>query len=173
MIVVVDELRKLVASTEKIYGKSLFFFHGHLKDISANFSLMGSTNEWSKQKYPCVVLLQDFAVERPQRSRELYEAKARLQLLILAQSNPGYIPEQRLSQVFKPVLYPIYEAFATALSHSRVLVGDTSHTQVDRLRMHRALSEAALAQGDKALFNDHLDGIEVRNLELKFRKNCM
>jgi hypothetical protein len=173
MIAVIDEARKLVESTAKLYGSEVFFFHGHLRDIAANFSLMDTTSRWKSQKYPCIVLLQDFAVERPSaKSHKPYQARCKTQWLILADSDATYTPEQRYDKVYTPVLYPIYEAFVKSLAQSKVVVGDTSHTQIDRLRMTNSFNEAATAQGLKAALNDYLDGIEVRDLNLELRKKC-
>jgi hypothetical protein len=173
MIVIVDEARRLVEYTAKLYGGDVFFFHGHLKDIADNFSLMDATNRWRNQKYPCMVLLQDFAVERPdRRAGKAYEVRGKTQWLILAESNPEYIPEDRIAKVYKPVLYPIYEAFLTALAQAKVVIGSTAHTQIDRLRMTSSFSEAIAMQGVKSSFNDYLDGIEIRDLNLELRKKC-
>ena len=173
-MIVVDEVAKLVERTSKLYGSDVFFFHGHIREISNELIERSKTAEYRSQKYPCIMLLQDFAEVR--NSNNPWNVEARLQLLIVAVSDNTYAAPTRLEKVYKPTLYPIYDAFITALKKSpsilSIPITNIQHEKIDRLSMTSAFNEAALSQGIKTLFNDHLDGIEIRNLNLKITENC-
>ena len=174
MLSVVDEMRRIVESAKKRLGSPLFFFHGHIKSISSELSNRSITKEYREQKYPCIMLLQDFAEHRLRN--KAWDIESRIQLLIVSGSSNEWDEPTRLEKIFKPVLYPIYEAFIKSLENSSTVLsvpfGNLSHEKIDRYRMSSALNEACLSQGIKALFNDHLDGIEIRNLNLKLIENC-
>jgi hypothetical protein len=147
----------------------LYYSYGHIREVIDVLASYSKTEEFSKQKYPRIILLQDF-VEKRGTSPDL-DAELSLQLLIVAGSNATYRAVDRMSNVFKPVLYPIYEAFIKELSSIGIFWREGfPHEKIDRLMLSNALG-AAMAAGDtKSLLNDHLDGIEIRNLNLKLIK---
>lgn len=172
MIVVVDEIKKVVERASKIYESDIYFYHDHIKAISEILIMKSQTKDSRETKYPCVMLLHDFA-ERYEKDMP-YDLSCRLQLLIVSDgSKLSDTAEQRINSVYKQKLYPIYEALIKAFNKSPLLSLSTfSHDKIDRIRLQSALNEACLQQGIKALFSDVLDGIEIRNLDLKITQNC-
>jgi hypothetical protein len=78
-----------------------------------------------------------------------------------------------MEKVFKPVLIPICDALMHQLQRDTPWVSVAGDWDIiKRYNLSGALNEAALSQGVKSLFNDQLDGIEIRNLKLKFLNRC-
>jgi hypothetical protein len=178
MTTVVDFMGEVVAAVSGLLqptvGAGVFYQHGHLSDITSQLTSYSKTAEFRTRMYPAVFLLQDFEELRGVTFN--LEVEATLQLLIVAESDRSYRPPERYSRVFKPVLYPIYEQLMRALeSHERLVVGygGIPVKKIDRLRISNALGDQPPGSGGKMIFNDHLDGVEVKNLNLKILKNCM
>lgn len=173
-MIVVDVIDDIVKETSLIYGSSIFFFHDHIQSISEALSNRELSREYAKQKYPCIMLLQDFSEDVFYNNS--FDIKANLQLLIVANSYDSWDANIRLEKVYKPVLYPIYNSFIKALQNSTTIqtipLNSIKHQKIDRLRLSNSLNEVAKSQGIKAIFNDYLDGIEIRNLNLIIKENC-
>jgi hypothetical protein len=148
---------------------------GHIRDIGEILLSYSATAQYRLQKYPAIFLLQDFTERKGGNYSADVDCEVRLQLLIVAASAPTYRPAERYEKVFKPTLYPIYERFIEELGGSGTLIetasnGRFEHEKIDRPRISNALTE--FTKGDKNLFNDHLDAIEIRNLNLRILKEC-
>lgn len=173
MIAVVDIIRKIVEATAKKHESEVFFFHGHIREIAAELMERSKTAEYREKKYPCIMLLEDFRETRT--SNKIWEVEADLQILIVASSDINYTPDMRIENVFKPVLYPVCDAFIYALQNSvniqSVPNDNLKYQKIDRHRCTSAFNEAAKSQGLAALFADYLDAIEL-NISIKLIENC-
>jgi hypothetical protein len=173
MIAVVDTIRKIAASTAKKYGKEIYFFHGHILEIAAELMERSKTAEYRKKKYPSLILLEDFV--ETHNTNTAWDMEANLQILIVASSDINYTPDLRIEKVYKPVLYPICDAFVYALQNSvniqSIPKDNLKYQKIDRHRCTSAFNEAAKAQKLTAIFADHLDAVEI-NLNIKITKNC-
>lgn len=175
MIAVVDFIENMVKKTSEAVqatiGKEVFCQYGHIGEINNTLTSYSKTTEFSEKKYPAIFLLQDFPEDKGKDSE--IELQTKLQLLIVAESNKDYRSKDRYVNVIKPILYPIYEEFFNQLNKSDMLLKSYNgfpHTQIDRPLVSDALVETT--KGKANLFNDHLDAVEIRNLELTFLKNC-
>jgi hypothetical protein len=173
MIVVVDIIRKVVESTALKYGDDVFFFHGHIREIANELVNRSKTAEYREQKYPCIMLLEDF--RETHLDDKAWDMEADIQILIVAGSDINYTPDTRIERVFKPVLYPICDAMIHSLKDSPRILSipktNLRYQKIDRHRCASVFNEAAKSQGMAALFTDYLDAIEV-NLNLKLLENC-
>jgi hypothetical protein len=177
MMAVVDYIGGVVAqASEKvkpIIGSDVFYQFGHIREIADTLQSYSNTAEFRRQKYPAVFLLQDFLERKGTRTD--IETEVTLQLLIVAASTQKARSADRYRDVFKPILYPIYEALIKTLNSDPVLdtpYSGVPHEKVDRPLVSGALSEPTTG-ANKNLFNDFLDAVEVRKLNLKILKNCM
>jgi hypothetical protein len=178
VIIIEDVIGEAVRATAERLKRPVHYMYGHLRSILQTLSSYDRTGEFAKQKYPLIVLLCDF-VEYVQENKG-YERWADLHLLIVADSNRDYREAERLEKVYRPVLIPIYEAFMDELKNNtgyvsvmtNYLYWYSGEEFVKRYALSNALNEAVRQQGLKALFNDHLDGIEIRNLRLEFTSHC-
>jgi hypothetical protein len=174
MIAVVDIIGDLVRATSaqvlKQHGFEVFYQYGHIREISQTLQSYSATDEFRSKKYPAVFLLQDFA-ER--RGAKYGEASVRLMLLIVAESSNAYRSPERYEKVIKPTLYPIYEELMRQIRKDvrlRVPYEGAPHDKIDRPFLSNALVENT-TKGEALLFNDHLDAIELRSLELSIAED--
>ncbi|MDR1673226.1 MAG: hypothetical protein LBS09_07195 [Bacteroidales bacterium] len=178
MIIIEDIIGEAVRATGERLDRPVHYMYGHLRSILQTLSSYDRTAEFAKQKYPLIALLCDF-VEYVQSDKQ-YERWADLHLLIVADSNRDYREEERLEKVYKPILIPIYEAFMDELKNNTNYVSEVTNSIygyageefIKRYALSNALNESVKQQGLKSLFNDHLDGIEIRNLRLEFISHC-
>jgi hypothetical protein len=86
-------------------------------------------------------------------------------MAILAFTDKNYRAENRYEYIFKPILYPLYSDFFEKIQNSSELMnsGMPEHTKIDR--PYFGVEE--LSRNSAHIFNDPLDAIELRDLNLK------
>ena len=157
--------------TDEFTGKEIpFYRYGHRVEISALLDAQNrQTGSQKVQKYPLIALRLD---TEEQVSGGIIHFN--LNLAIVEWTEKTYNAAQRYENVYKPVLYPLYERFMEALKQSGLFFWENMsayppHTKVDRLYYGTLGSEG----NQKRIFNDPLDAIEILNLKLsQTLKNC-
>lgn len=152
---------------------AIHYEHGHLLEIVNTLRGMGSDPVLDPQRYPCVCLLQD--IDEDRNISTVADYKVNLNLIIVGLSEPNDVAEQRLTKVYIPVLYPIYEALQEAIIKSgyfkAVSLGDIPHGKTDRMYW----GKKGLAGNEGNIFGDWVDAIEIQNLNLIVKnksQNC-
>lgn len=145
-----------------------FYLYGHRLEISNTLKEMNTDKVRKFQKYPLIALRMD--IPEPYSSGIV---ELSLNIAILAYTDKNWDAEQRMINVFKPVLYPMYKRFMDELWKGGEFFwqGDKvpDHTKIDRPFWGIEASEA----NTKYIFNDPLDAIEIMNLKIKKNfKNC-
>jgi len=150
-------------------GKAPYYMYGHTIEV-ANRLL---TKNKKFQKYPLVILVMDTPEEKDNGI-----VKFNLNIGLVAHTKPDYITDKRYEQVFKPILYPLYEKFMQAIKDSGLFFweGDQSqppHTKIDRPYWGTGGqgNQTAQKKNEKYIFNDELDCIEIVNLRINQTKN--
>lgn len=149
------------------------FKYGHPNDIKNELLLKGKVNP--EQKYPLIVLFEDFKLAHRQPG---ITGIATLTMIILMTSQKAYTRQERENRVFIPVLRPIYEEFLKQLKLSgKFMIYDEStirHDQIDRPHWGDPEHYKTGPKGNESyIFQDCLDGIELSNLQLiTYLKNC-
>lgn len=151
------------------------FMAGHPLEIT-NRLTKRDDNGLYLEKYPLIALFHDFD---EQRGRQVGEyARLSLRLIIANNTSSEFIADQRYEKNFKPILYPIYESLLKQITLAKKdkwqyfnMYGENSipHIKTDRLFWGTPTAYANTAN----IFNDYLDCIDIRNLELSLDiKNC-
>lgn len=153
-------LPKLVMANRDIAALNYQF--GHPKEIDINLFQMGGAPEFSYLKYPMVWLVTDFA-EQKGGQVDFYEV-TRLRIIIATMTRGTMKGYERLAQIFKPILYPIYNELLNQISSHPAVhtqsVATLQHTKWDRYYWgSQPMSQNAM--------NDYLDAIEIENLTLQ------
>ena len=140
-----------------------YFIDGHLLDV-ANQLLEkdGSVAPVKFKKYPLIVLEQDFTMDKLDGPI----AKASLNFVIVNSTKAEYTTEQRREFNFTPKLDPLYSEFLQALDNF-IGIGINSENW-DVTRRYYWGSQLV----EKNIFNDRLDAIEIKNLEIEVNINC-
>ncbi|MDR1340828.1 MAG: hypothetical protein LBK58_12355 [Prevotellaceae bacterium] len=175
-------MRKVVERTAKRYGSDVLFFHGHIHEIAVELKQRSDSAKYREQKYPCIMMLEDF--RETHSTGKPWDMEADVQVLIVAGSDMNYTSDERIEKVFKPVLYPICDAFISALKgSSRILSVPSSNLRYLKIDRHKCTSaflrevsyanESTKSQNTAALLADHLDAIELNlNLKLMELEDC-
>jgi hypothetical protein len=157
--------------TDEFVGKEIpFYRYGHRVEIAALLDQQNRGTITQKvQKYPLIALRLD--------TEETISAGIihfNLNIAIVECTEKNYDASQRYENVYKPVLYPLYERFMEALKQSGLFFWENMsqyppHTKVDRLYYGTLGSEG----NQKRVFQDPLDAIEILNLKInQTLKNC-
>jgi hypothetical protein len=97
--------------------QTLDYQYGHVQELLETLSQMTKSQEEYLNKYPLCWLVQDFDEDRDTDGD--YYADVNLNIIIAHQTVNAYKISDRMTNVFKPVLYPIYYSFMQALANSK------------------------------------------------------
>lgn len=146
-------------------SKAPYFMAGHMVEIANALTLKDNQEQpYSFEKYPLIALITDI----PEK-RDTFGITAKCRILIMTLTDPNYSTAQREISTFVPVLYPLYNDLMNAIKASRVFSGDVDkHTKTNRYFWGTQL---AMMNG-KTIMNDHIDAIEIDDLELSIYNHC-
>ncbi|HOY91199.1 MAG TPA: MFS transporter [Bacteroidales bacterium] len=115
-------------------------------------------------KYPAIIMLSSLKEQHRIDGSILIKP----QILIVTNSKRDYLLDERQNNVYKPILYPIMNNLILLLQQYNF----KDFTKYDRDRISGALREASIDAGIANLFNDSLDGIELRDGNILIKKTC-
>ena len=170
MILIDDIIKDKVALAATELGRPIYFMHGHILEIIQELKKLSEDKASKAMRYPLVALLRDFPETKGQEIG-IY-SEARFTLMIVTRTEPTYSSEKRKAISFIPILYPIWEALEKQLLWSPQIhqsgIG-LDYTQVD----HYFWGREGIYGSDGNIFNDWIDCIEIRDLNLKIKQpNC-
>lgn len=157
-------------------GNPCQYLFGHRLEITNRLLKQQQNKDLKEQRYPLIALFLD--VEEPVIGNVI---SYKLNLVIVAKTNPNDTTEARYedNKPFKSVLYPLYYAFMKSLSDSGLFmypqVADIpKHSKIDRPFWGKAVTEElGIKQTEANIFNDYLDAIQIKNLEVNQKlKTC-
>lgn len=159
----------LPALTESPYSNLMpFYLYGHRAEISDTLLQMDDDKVRKYQKYPLVALRLDTPEEN---SKGMVNYTLNIALIMLTDEN--YEAPDRYVNVFKPILYPMYDSFLRQLKASGLFSWPLPNARPDHTKYDRPYW--GIEQGDgnvKNIFNDPLDAIELINLKLSQPIKC-
>lgn len=148
---------------------AVHYDYGHPLEIIETLSQKSKTEEYLYKKYPLVTLFLDADLQRG-RNIGVY-GKFRLHMAIIRGTDPTYKAKQRDDYNFKPVLMPIYLEFMRQLKASKSFsILDESLIPHDPINRYY-WGKQGLYGNEGNIFNDHVDCIEIKNLELELNIN--
>lgn len=140
--------------------------YGHKRELIQTLSQMDADATTRMIKYPLVYLVQDFR-ERRGSEPGVY-ADVSLNVIIAHQTDPTFKITDRMANVFKPVLYPIYYSLMKQLATiPQSMQGSADMIEHDKFDRSYWGSQA-VGGNDKLSLNDYVDAIEIQNLNIKF-----
>lgn len=177
-VYIVDVIRDVVAQASAALLAQLqivdplitgvHFEYGHYNDIRERLI---TKEKASVLSYPLVALFEDFRIRKGTKG---LTGITDMKMIILYTSKNDITRVQREANVFRPVLYPIYNELMTQFKASgKFMIYDETlilHDQINRPHW----GDPGLYGNDSYLFNKVLDGIEISNLQLTtFLSNCL
>lgn len=145
-----------------------YYLFGHRLSIANRLTEMETDSERKYKKYPLVALAMDVP-EKPIGGMIEFV----LNIGFFAFTDREYTVEERYTNVFKPVLYPMFERFKTEFRNAGLFMwgGDQDfppHQKFDRPLWGTPGNNGNTANG----FKDPLDAIELVGVTFKTMKNC-
>ena len=146
-----------------------FYMYGHRLEISKRLLAKDKDKVFKYQKYPLIALRMDIAETV---SNGIWSHS--LNILILNYTNKGWNAEERMANIFIPVLYPIYERFMLELQNSPLFFWSGNQDYPEHTKIDRPFWGIENQEGNvRNIFNDPIDAIEIIGLKLNQRvRNC-
>ena len=148
--------------------RTINYQYGHFRELIQTLAQWDADLSLRTQKYPLVYLVQDFREGRG-RAAGVY-ADVSLNIIICHQTEGDYKVAERMPNVFKPVLYPIYYSLIKQLTKHNLTFAASpdlvSHDKYDRAFWGTSKLVGGGAT-DRSMLNDFVDAIELQNLQLK------
>jgi hypothetical protein len=149
------------------------FDYGHPADLIEKLTSLSKTEANRYKAYPMVGLFLDFPEKKG--TDLLIDSATSLNMFIAVGTQKKYLPYERTQQTFKPILIPIRDKLIEKISDSPYIsvVEDRlfKYTSTMRYQWGKGGLEY-YNNGQKNIFNDFIDAIELTNFELNFLKNC-
>lgn len=170
-----DKLEAIIDKMRETPGdESLppYFMYGHRQEIATRLLRMDKDVVNSDRKYPLFALRMDI----PER---VYNGIAHysLNIVIATYTDRNYDAHDRMANVIKPILYPLYDQFFALLKQSGQFFWETTkdneypeHVAIDRPYWGTPSTEGNTAN----IFNDPIDAIEIVDLKINsfIKPNC-
>lgn len=145
-----------------------YYMYGHRLEVANILKSKGTDSVRALQRYPLIVLNMDVA-ERIEGDMVRYN----LNIGIFTITDKKYRAEERYENIFKPVLYPLYDSFFTQLKNIGLFSWSGNQALPKHLKIDRPFWGKTGIEGNEAeLFNDPIDAIEILNLEVSQRIKC-
>lgn len=140
------------------------YYHDGPEKIEANLLFKGQN---AKYKYPAIILFHDFP-EDLGVSSDYYANVTLSKLVLVAETDPNLLSEERYNKTFRPVLYPMYGWFKIALSRHPAII-ETAPENIQARKWDRLYWGTQTAGKE---LQDYLDAIELQNLKLTIKQFC-
>lgn len=142
-----------------------FYMYGHPLEIANRLTDKDKDKVTKRQKYPLIALRMDI---QESVSKGIWSYT--LNLLIANYNDKKWNAEERMANIFKPVLYPIYERFMEELRNSPLFFWPDNQDYPEHTKVDRPFYGTESPQGNvKNIFNDPIDAIEIIGLKLNQR----
>lgn len=174
MIFVTDDIGQVVqymrSGIYSAYSESTFttlngaphYLFGHVKEINGILSRKNKDSIKKDQKYPLIAMKWETSEQVRGDMRDM-----KLNLIIADYTDRNYMALDRMNQVFKPILYPLYYQFLNAITNSGIFTweGDElypPHTMIPRPYYGTQTN----LDNKKNIFDDPIDAIEIIDLQV-------
>lgn len=141
-----------------------YYLHGHPMEIVN--TLKERTNSGSElkfKKYPLIVLLEDFEDDGPSG---VFANRAKVDILFIMNTSQSYKAADRYEHSFDDVLTPLYNLFVKHIKRKTGIHID--HQKLNgNIINHLYWGKKGLYGNEGNIFNDYIDALEIKGLELK------
>ena len=165
--ILVDEIGTVVAAVKTALNLPVLNYqYGYVNELKETLASYDKTATYAVQKFPLVYLVQPFTITR---GNFRYFGKANnLEIFIINETVQDKKATQRMTDNFKPVIYPIYrqliKQFAKAKPFAEAVPGRIVHKTTD-------LYYWGEDQQSK-MINEVFDCMLINGLNLTIKNNC-
>lgn len=147
-----------------------FYMYGHRLEIANRLLQKDKDKVYKNQKFPLIALRMDIAEEV---SKGVWSHS--LNILIANYTDKKWNAEERMENIFLPVLYPIYKRFIYEVQNSGLFTWPGNQDFPEHTKIDRPFWGTENQEGNvKNIFNDPIDAIEIIGLKLNStrKSNC-
>ena len=155
----VTVIGSIVASCRATGSDEPYYYYGHPKEIIGILAKKDMNNAWKLKKYPAVFLIHDF-----KEIRDKFESEVDLSIIFVTETRPRYETSERYTNVFDPILTPLYETFIEEVKKSSQCRWIGEH----EVKIYPFWG----SEQDKNVGNDFADAIELRLKGMKTFNGC-
>lgn len=161
--ILVDEIQAVVAKVKSSLTLAVLDFkYGYLSELKTYLQQL-SVDDPTK-KYPLFWLRNPFTIQR-EGSSAAYFGKANLDCFIIAETNTDRTAERRMTEIFKPTLYPIYREFMRQLNETAGIL------DYNLFRKHNVTDRFYWGNEQQKEIDDKIDCMEISGLEIQIHNN--
>lgn len=166
MTVITDLFADIVKRVSEKNESNVSYMFGDWDYISSELTLWSKSPETAKLKYPAIFLYSPFDEDR---SDEEFQCKASIDMLIAVNTISEYTNEERSIISFDKCLRPIYNILIEELKNDRWLDFGYKNIVKHRYTENYRYGRRGVSGPDGNPFNDRIDGIDIKNLEITVR----
>lgn len=164
---IVDVISEVVDNVQAEYdlvsGEKPYFEHGHPLEIINTLKERTIDETLKFKKFPLIALFEDFDMKSP---NGVFKASTKLNILFITDTDKNYKAADRYTNSFDAILTPIYTLFKKHLIRQRGI--HVNHKTVDHNAIyHLYWGKKGLFGNNANIFEDHIDAIELRDLDVK------
>jgi hypothetical protein len=160
--VVEDDIGLVVAEMRAMSGTDTpYYLPGYREEIASKLLARNNDKRFTFQRYPVIALNTEFGERKLNGVVPLH-----LNIGIIMFTDRNYDTIQRLENIFKPILLPLYEKFFEALSNSPFFSWSGDLEMPDHTMIKRYYWSSTEGRKFENIFNDPIDAIEIRNLSI-------
>lgn len=162
--VIGDVVELIRAEYDTEVGEKPYYLHGHpLEIMNILKERTDSGTDLKFKKYPLIALFEDFVDEGP---AGVFANRAKVDLLFITNTNPKYKAADRYTNSFDAVLTPLLNLFIKHMNRKTGVHLD--HRKLTGKHIyHIYWGKKGLYGSEGNIFDDYIDAIEIRQLELK------
>lgn len=154
-----EEVQTIVS---KITITPLYYMFGHPLEVVDRLQELTNSPTEKDKKYPLIALFADIPIDK--RKPIGFYGSAKLTIIIATLTDPKYTAEQRIEKTFKPILQPIKEQLVNLIyRHKQFSFEDElNYTEIE----HYYWGKQGLYGNVGNIFNDYIDAIELKDIEV-------
>ncbi|CAL7961481.1 hypothetical protein GAMM_230005 [Gammaproteobacteria bacterium] len=138
---------------------------GYLDELNETLKQYSENATDAAKKYPLFWLVQPFTVNKIDSAGGAFYGTTKVRVVLFMHTEKLYKAKQRMDNIFKPVLIPIYSELLNQMDNHQAIVtkyGQRNHEYTERYYWGVIQQEN---------FNDAVDCIDIVNLEIDINNN--
>lgn len=161
--ILVDELALVVAKVKAALSLTVLNYqYGYVKELDETLQQWSKSREHASLRFPLIWVMQPFVEVRGEKG--IYANVEGLKLFIINSTDKTWKAEQRMTENFKKVIYPIYRELMNQINRHKAFESCYS-------RKHKLTDLYYWGEQQSSVLTDPVDVGEISALELKIKDN--
>jgi hypothetical protein len=162
--IVVDEVALVVADIAAAMAIDINYQYGYVHELNETLMQWAKSPTLEPLKFPLIWLEQPFTIVRGKMG--WFGEISNIRLFLIQQTNALRKASDRMQNVFKPTLYPMYRQLLISMKRSKAF----SIGEIDILR-HSVTDRYYWGKNQQSVLNDKVDCMEISDFYLRVNNN--